>query len=131
MPVFIILNFCHVIDLTVLATVVANTVKCRTKELHIVATEKTAFLELFNPLNSDVGFQVDTRYFHLDAFPIKGIIPARKNMIVTITFNPEVGFAPIKEIEVLSESGSKELVEVSVQVNLITREVSKKNQKGV
>lgn len=101
------------IDLTVLATVVANTVKCRSKQLLIVASEKTAFLELVNPLNSDVGFQVDTGYFHLNAFPIRGIIPARKNMTVTITFKPEVGFAPIKEIEVLSDSGTKELVEVS------------------
>lgn len=109
---FVIMNFFHVIDVTVLATIVANAVRCLNKTILIIPTEKTTFLELANPINSDVSFEMDTKYFHLEAFPSKGIIPAKRNMTLTVTFNPEVGYAPIKEIAVISESGFKELIEV-------------------
>ncbi|KAH1024599.1 uncharacterized protein LOC109538723 [Dendroctonus ponderosae] len=111
-PMFVIMNFFHVIDLTVLATIVANTVRCLNRNIFIVPTEKTTFLELANPINSDVSFEMDTKYFHLEAFPSKGIIPAKRKMTITVTFNPEVGYIPIKEIAVISESGFKELIEV-------------------
>ncbi|ENN76341.1 hypothetical protein YQE_07303, partial [Dendroctonus ponderosae] len=113
-PMFVIMNFFHVIDLTVLATIVANTVRCLNRNIFIVPTEKTTFLELANPINSDVSFEMDTKYFHLEAFPSKGIIPAKRKMTITVTFNPEVGYIPIKEIAVISESGFKELIEVQL-----------------
>ncbi|XP_050306666.1 cilia and flagella-associated protein 47-like isoform X2 [Anthonomus grandis grandis] len=111
-PVFIHINFFHVLVVTVLATIVANTVQCVTKNINIIPTEKTAILELRNPINSDVGFTIDTAFFHLEAFPRTGVIPSKRNMAITITFNPTVGYSPVKEISVISESGCKELIEV-------------------
>ncbi|KAL1496932.1 hypothetical protein ABEB36_007982 [Hypothenemus hampei] len=112
-PMFIIMNFFHVIDFTVLATIVSNSIQSLNKNICIVPTEKTTFLELYNPINSDVSFSVDAKFFHLDSFPDKGIIPARRKMVITVTFNPEFGYIPVKEIAVISESGYKVLIEVN------------------
>ncbi|XP_060518444.1 cilia and flagella-associated protein 47-like [Cylas formicarius] len=111
-PLYVVVNLFHVFEATVLAQVIASTVKCVTKEIFIDPTEKVAFLELRNPLNSNVRFAVDTKYFHLKAFPSEGTIPSRANMVCTVTFRPGIGYLPLKEITVISESGAKELVEV-------------------
>lgn len=110
---FIITNFFHVLDVTVLATIVKNTVRSVTKDLYIIPSEKTAFLELKNPLNSSVGFQIETNFNVLQSFPCQGVIPAKRNMTITVTLNPEVGHTSVKEIAVISESGAKELIDVS------------------
>lgn len=115
-PMFIIMNFFHVLDVTVLATIVNNTVRAVTRDLYILPSERIAFLELKNPLNSSVGFQIETNFNLLESFPCQGVIPAQRNMTITVTLNPEVGYSPVKEIAVISESGAKELIDVSCSI---------------
>ncbi|XP_030746675.1 uncharacterized protein LOC115875385 isoform X2 [Sitophilus oryzae] len=106
------LNFFYCFDVTVLAKIAANTVRCLTKEISIIPADKVAFLELRNPINNDVKFEIDTDFYHLETFPSKGVIPAKRNLACAITLNPEMGFVAMKEIVLISESGAKEFIEV-------------------
>ncbi|XP_076271417.1 cilia and flagella-associated protein 47-like [Rhynchophorus ferrugineus] len=109
---FIILNFFYTFNVTVLATIAANTVKCITKTITIAKSGKNNFLELVNPINSDVKFEIVADFLHFVPFPARGVIPANRHMTCAISYNPEVGYTPMKEITVVSESGSKELLEI-------------------
>ncbi|KAG5884668.1 hypothetical protein JTB14_033206 [Gonioctena quinquepunctata] len=111
-PVYIIVNECHIFDATVFAEVVPTTVRCAHKEVTICSNTHDAFFEIFNPVNCDIEFNWEVLDKNYTVVPKKGVVPPRKNLYCRVTFKPQIDATFTTEIYLLSQSGAKQIVRV-------------------
>nr|XP_023018449.1 cilia- and flagella-associated protein 47-like [Leptinotarsa decemlineata] len=111
-PVYIIVNDCHIFDATVFAEVVPTTVKSSQKEIIICPRSHSAFFEMLNPVNCNIDFNWEIQDANYKIEPLFGDVPPRRKLICEIKFAPQMDAIFTTEIYLLSQSGAKEIIKV-------------------
>ncbi|KAJ8969857.1 hypothetical protein NQ314_001541 [Rhamnusium bicolor] len=114
-PVFIIVNHCHIFDATVFAKVVPTTVKCNLKDITIDPITNETFFEIFNPVNCDISFSWEVQDKNFVVIPESGTIPFRRGIFCRIIFIPQLQAVFKTEIYLISQSGAKQVFTVSLE----------------
>ncbi|VEN49262.1 unnamed protein product, partial [Callosobruchus maculatus] len=114
-PVYILINNCHIFDATVFAEVVTKTVKCYEKEMYIDPTTNTVYFEIYNPVNCGIRYRAEIQETCFKIVPASGIIAPRSGMTLRLSYIPEFD-PPLKtELYLCSESGAKQIIKVQFQ----------------
>nr|CAI5820755.1 unnamed protein product [Callosobruchus analis] len=71
-PVYILINNCHIFDATVFAEVVTKTVKCYEKEVFIDPTTNTVYFEIYNPVNCGITYSAEIQETCFKIVPASG-----------------------------------------------------------
>ncbi|CAH1183511.1 unnamed protein product [Phaedon cochleariae] len=111
-PVYIIVNDCHIFDATVFAEVVPTTVKCRFQEVRVCPRSHEAYFKISNPVNCSITYRWDVQDQSYDIVPKSGSIPFRRNINCRVRFTPQKDAVFATEIYLMSQSGAKQIVRV-------------------
>nr|CAH7741743.1 unnamed protein product [Callosobruchus chinensis] len=114
-PVYILINNCHIFDATVFAEVVTKTVKCYEKEVHIDPTTNTVYFEIYNPVNCGIRYSAEIQETCFKIVPASGIIAPRSGMTLRLSYIPEFNPPLDTELYLFSESGAKQIIKVKFQ----------------
>nr|CAI5825410.1 unnamed protein product [Callosobruchus analis] len=114
-PVYILINNCHIFDATVFAEVVTKTVKCYEKEVFIDPTTNTVYFEIYNPVNCGITYSAEIQETCFKIVPASGIIAPRSGMTLRLTYIPEFDPPLNTELYLCSESGAKQIIKVKFQ----------------
>ncbi|CAG9826127.1 unnamed protein product [Diabrotica balteata] len=109
-PVYIIVNDCHIFNATVFAEVVPTTVKCKLKDITINPRDNVAFVELFNPVNCAIDFSWNVQDKCYSILPSCGTLDSRRSLYCKIVFTPSIAAVFKTEIILYSQSGAKQVL---------------------
>ncbi|CAH1960120.1 unnamed protein product [Acanthoscelides obtectus] len=111
-PVYIVINNCHIFDATVFAEVVTKTVKCHEKELLLDPSKNTVYFEIYNPVNCGILYKAEIQETCFKIVPASGIIAPRSGMTLRLRYIPEFDPPSNTELYLHSESGAKQVIRV-------------------
>ncbi|XP_057651184.1 LOW QUALITY PROTEIN: cilia and flagella-associated protein 47-like [Diorhabda carinulata] len=114
-PVYIIINNCHIFDATVFAEVAPSTVKCKTKEITTNPKDDVAYLELYNPVNCAIDFSLVLLDQNFSIRPCSGTIESRRSLFCKIVFSPRIDAVFKTDIFLYSQSGAKQVIGLSTE----------------
>ncbi|XP_028128124.2 cilia- and flagella-associated protein 47-like [Diabrotica virgifera virgifera] len=112
-PVYIIINDCHIFNATVFAEVVPTTVKCKLRDITINPKDNVAFVELFNPVNCAIDFSWNVQDKCYSIMPSCGTLDSRRSLYCKIVFTPSIAAVFKTEVILYSQSGAKQVLNLA------------------